>query len=100
VKYKGAGAKFTGSNIDFTSGGTFTAVDPITAMVPGAGTSSVASGSFSGQHPTVTLVMNELVAQFAANCSPKVKGEPADPAGKHGGLKKMSFGGASSLDIG
>jgi hypothetical protein len=93
VKYKGSG-KYTGSSTNFTAGGTFTTTDPITLNLPGAGTSSVSSGSFVGEDPTMTLVFNESAQTLANACGPKQKG--VKPSG---GLKKLSFGGASSYVV-
>jgi hypothetical protein len=84
VKWKGT-SKYTGSTLHFTTG-SFTFTDPISLSLPGSGTSSVASGSFSGQHPTMTLVINEKAADLATACGKK-------------GLKKMSFAGASNITI-
>lgn len=94
VKYKGSGNKFTGSTTKFSTGGTFTFTDPITLSLPGAGTSSVASGSFVGQSSTMTLVFDQQAAGLGAACAPKQKGVKGS-----GGLKKLSFGGASSYEI-
>jgi hypothetical protein len=93
VKWKGAG-KYTGSTTNFTAGGTSTVTDPITLSVPGGGSSTITSGSFAGQHPVITIVVNEPVSTFISACGPKTKG--VKPSG---GLKKMTFGGASSLVI-
>jgi hypothetical protein len=93
VKYKGAG-KYTKSNTSFTAGGTFTAANPITLNLPGAGTSSVSNGSFAGEQPTMTLVFDQTAEQLATGCGAKQKGVKGS-----GGLKKMTFGGASSFDI-
>jgi hypothetical protein len=54
----------------------------------------VASGSFVGQHPTLTLVATETTATFLTNCTAKTKGLKGS-----GGLKKMSFSTGSSFDI-
>jgi hypothetical protein len=93
VKYKGGG-KYTGSNTNFTAGGSFTFSDPITLSLPGAGTSSVGSGSFVGQNPSMTIVIDQSAESLATACQPKTKGVKGS-----GGLKKMSFSGASSYDI-
>jgi hypothetical protein len=93
AKYKGGG-KYTGSSTKFTAGGTFTTTDPIALHLPGAGSSSVANGSFVGQHPTMTLVFNESAQTLANACGPKQKG--VKPSG---GLKKLSLDSASSLAI-
>jgi hypothetical protein len=99
VKCKGPGAKFTGSSTNFTAGGTFTFADPITLNLPGSGTSSVASGSFAGQSPTMTLVFDQTAGQLAAACGPKKDAEGNKIPGG-GGLKKLSFGGAASFEVG
>ncbi len=93
LKFKGA-SKYNPSSINFTSGGTFTAATPIVMHVPGAGSSSIASGSFKNQHATLTLSYLQSAETFATNCTAKTKGLKGS-----GGLKKMSFGGASNLDI-
>jgi hypothetical protein len=93
AKYKGT-SKFNPSTPAFTAGGTFTSLDPVTLNIPGSGTSSVPSGSFSGQHPTVTLQITQTVSTLATNCQAKTKGVKGS-----GGLKKMSFGAGSSIDI-
>jgi hypothetical protein len=92
VKLKG-NQKFNPTAISFTQGGTFTVTNPITLSVPGNGTSS-ATGSFAGQNPSLFLVADQGVDTFAANCQPKTKGVKGS-----GGLKKMSFSGASALTI-
>jgi hypothetical protein len=92
VKLKG-NQKFNPTALSFTAGGAFTVADPILLNLPGAGSSS-ATGSFAGQNPALTLVAAEGVAQFATNCQPKTKGVKGS-----GGLKKMTFTGASSLNI-
>jgi hypothetical protein len=93
LKFKG-GAKYNPSSINFTAGGTFTAATPIVMHVPGAGSSSIPSGSFQGQHATLTMSYDQSAETFATNCAPKTKGLKGS-----GGLKKMSFGGASAIDI-
>lgn len=94
MKFKGPGTHYTRSTTNFTLGGTFTTSDPITLSMPGAGSSSIASGSFVGQHPTISLVFDQTVADFVSGCGPKVKGVKGS-----GGLKGMTFGTTSSLDI-
>ena len=42
--------------------------------LPGGGTSTVASGSFAGQAPALTLVYDQLVTSFIDSCTPKTKG--------------------------
>jgi hypothetical protein len=91
AKYKGA-AKYNPSVPAFTSGGSFTSLDPVTLSIPGGGTSSVPSGSFSGQSFTVSLQVNEVVATLATACTPKTKGLKGS-----GGLKKLSYGGSSNI---
>ena len=93
LKFKG-GAKYNPSSVSFTSGGTFTAADPIVMHLPGAGTTSIPSGSFHGQQASLTMSYLQSAGTFATNCQPKTKGLKGS-----GGLKKMSFGGASSFDI-
>jgi hypothetical protein len=93
VKYKGGG-KYTGSSTSFSPGGTFSVSDPITLNLPGAGVSSVGSGSFAGESPTMTLVFDQGASELATACGPKQKGVKAS-----GGLKKLTFGGASSYEI-
>ena len=92
VKYKGA-AKYNTSTVSFTSGA-FTVADPILLSAPGGGTSSVASGSFVGQQPSLTFAFEQPAATFATNCQAKTKGVKGT-----GGLKKMTFSGSSSFDI-
>jgi hypothetical protein len=92
VKLKGT-QKFNPTAISFTAGGTFTVADPIVLNLPGAGSSS-ATGSFAGQQPALMLVAQQGVDTFAANCQPKTKGVKGS-----GGLKKMTFTSASSLNI-
>jgi hypothetical protein len=93
VKFKGA-AKYNVSTTSFTAGGTFGVTDPITMDLPGAGTSSVGPGSFSGQHPHFHFQYVEGTSVFAANCQPKTKGVKGS-----GGLKKMTIGTGSFIDI-
>jgi hypothetical protein len=99
VKYKGA-AKYNTSTVNF-SNADFTVTDPITMTVPGAsGTSTVSAGSFTGQHPKITLVMDQSVSTFANNCQPKgAKDSNGNKIPGSGGLKKMSFSGGSNIDI-
>lgn len=92
VKYKGVG-KYTKSIADFTSA-SFTITDPLTMDVPGSGSGSIASGSFKGQTPSLHFVIDQTTEQFATNCTPKTKGLKGS-----GGLKKMTFSGASYFDI-
>jgi hypothetical protein len=95
TKYKSSTAKPNPSGTITFSTATFGVSDPLTMDVPGPGTSTVPSGSFSGQHPTIHFVYDQTTAVFATNCSPKSK-----PAVKgQGGLKKMSYSGASYIDI-
>jgi len=94
VKYKGAG-KYTGSTMSFTSGGTFTATDPISLDIPGGGTASITSGSFAGQAPSLHFVFDQLAEAVTTSCTPKAKGVKGT-----GGLKKLTFSGDSYLDIG
>jgi hypothetical protein len=91
VKYKGA-AKYNPSATTFSTG-SFTGADPIVLDVPGAGTATT-TGSFAGQSMSIQLRLNESATVFAGACGPKTKG--VKPSG---GLKKMSFGGTSSLVV-
>jgi hypothetical protein len=93
AKFKGVG-KYTKSTTDFTAGGTFSTTDPITLSVPGAGVSSIASGSFMGQQPTITFVFDQSAASLGNACQAHDKDVPGS-----GGLKKLTFSGSSSLDI-
>ncbi|MGZ4735000.1 MAG: hypothetical protein ACXV8R_05300 [Acidimicrobiia bacterium] len=96
IKYTGPGAKFYVSTANFTAGGTFTMTDPLSLSLPGTGSSLILSRSFAGQQPTITLVVDQTVADFATACGPKVKGVK----GSGTGLKKVTFGTTSSFDIG
>jgi hypothetical protein len=91
VKYKGA-AKYNPSATTFSTGA-FGVVDPVTLNVPGAGTATT-TGSFAGEDMVINFVFNESTTVFAGACGPKTKG--VKPSG---GLKKMSFGPASTLDV-
>jgi hypothetical protein len=91
VKYKGA-AKYNPSATNFSTGA-FGVTDPVTLNVPGAGTSTT-TGSFVGQDMEINFVFNETTTVFANGCGPKQKG--VKPSG---GLKKMSFGTTSTLDV-
>ena len=88
TKYKHATAKPNPSGTMSFTTATFGVIDPITMDVPGAGSSSIASGSFAGQQPTIKFVYDQSTLTFATNCSPKDK--PKLPG--QGGLKKMSYG--------
>jgi hypothetical protein len=94
VRFTGPGAKYTKSTTTF-SGGEFGTSDPVSLAVPGTGGSStIESGSFAGQTATMTFVMDQTVNDFITGCGPKQKGVKGS-----GGLKKMTFGTTSSLDI-
>ena len=94
VKLKGSAKYNAPSSIHYTAGGTFTSTDPITMDLPGGGTSTVASGSFVGQHPALHLVYDQNTASFINSCTAKTKGVKGT-----GGLKKLSFAATSSFDV-
>jgi hypothetical protein len=81
----------------FTSGGIFNSTGPIELNLPGNGAMTPIEnqfGYFPGRQVALHLVYNATTSSIARNCMPKNKALPGS-----GGLKKLSFAGASSLDI-
>jgi hypothetical protein len=81
ARYAHSSATFAGSEV-LTSSGT------VTMNLPADASSFVPSGSFGGQEPTLTMVFDQSAAQINSMCLAAKKG-----------LRKLTFGGASTFTI-
>jgi hypothetical protein len=88
MRFTGAAARYAHSSATFSSSEVLSSSGTLTVNLPAGGSSFVPSGSFGGQDPTMTMVLDQSAGQTESTCLLGRKG-----------LRKLTFGGASSFDI-